>query len=383
MESRRKWIIIIAVILVLVFFFISKTGSGKSEKLFSMPTSFDSGRNGHKALFLLLEKTGYSVERFQEKADMLNSTDIRQTLVIVQPFPGMLSRERVDKIYEWMSQGNNLLIIDDKDNELYKFLAVSTKVEMTEETVISDFSAQNPAADNVNKVEILGKTRLHLPPLGSHPFQVLLEDDSGVICAETQINRGSVIVLSAPDIITNLNISNNDNVIFIANIFRLLNSETILFDETIHGYWQHKKGEFKFSSRAVFILIQLGIAVLVFYLVFMIRFGDPRKQNKDIQRTSVEYVHSFANLHYKANSLRFALDKIIFGLKRRIGKSFNISPEFSDEKWLGYIENAPLKNKGKIKKIIEKSNVLRKKSRVSDKEIIDLARIIEKNINQP
>lgn len=380
MKLRKIIIGIIIISLLILTAVISDLNGRRSAPWVSAPTTYDTGRAGYKALYLLLGKMGFSVGR-SEIDPMLISREKNKCMFIIKPYLYFLSPARARKIYDWALDGNCLIIADDDPgNLIWEDLAVSLyPVADFKETVIK-VKKDTPGLKNVKTVIINSPMRIKIPPPGSHPFTVHLEDINGPICVSTEVGKGRVFVISAPEIFNNFYIEKEDNVIFITDLITSTGNKTVYVDESMHGFIRESAEKFVLSPLSLSILAQLAFTIVIFYLVFMIRFGRPRKFYKLDLRMSIEYVYSLAALFLKANSQKFVLESIMLGFRRRLALLFGFTPGHDNENLWQKIQYLPTEYKDSLSRVLKDYEKIMSSEKITDKELLHFSSVVEKSL---
>ncbi len=334
--NTKKIIIGIIVISLIIFIILAQSGvlgDKNRENPRGKPNSYSVGQQGFKALYLLMNKTGYKIKRWTGTPDDLN-TESDAGYIILIPYSYLIEKGDMDKITTWVGKGNKLLLGCNYENEFLIKLDLYFKMGGVTDV-------QNPKgtlSTNIKKLEGLNLIRLKTD---KNKYTVLLEDEYGVICASLKQDKGEIIVISCPEIFWNENIGRADNVILASNILKYMGKENLIMDENYHGFaGKNAKKGFALSPMMRFVLIQIGISFVIFYLVMMKRFGKPRKISEETIRTSTEYIHSLAGLFRKAETVDFIMENCIRGFKRRVAGTCRLSPEAPDEKFIEAIHRS-------------------------------------------
>jgi len=361
-------IFVLVLILLVVFqFILSRQRRGGIGR----PTTYNTGKQGYKAFYLLLKKIGYNTDRFERDFEELKD-DPSSVLMIIQPYPSFTREEEIRNLIKWVRKGNRVILAADDYNGIYSALKI--KLNYVNRADLTD--PKGPLSENVKTIKDMDMARI-LPK--KNDFEVLLKDEKGVICARVKQGKGEILIFTIPGIFNNSSIDSDENVILITNLLKYMGKTNVLIDESLHGYnFNKKSASFKIPRVVNLILIQLSIALFVFYLVMMKRFGKPRRLKEDTLRTSTEYIHSFAGLFMKAHTNDFALSNAVRSFKRKIARTYPISPDAPDEKFLESLEYIPEEDKGVIEAILEKCQKASRKKELSDAELVKLCNELDK-----
>jgi hypothetical protein len=379
-KNKTGLIIVIIVFLIVISvgkYFGEQRKESSKQGVVSLPTTYDTGRDGYKVLFLLFDRMGYDTGRFEK--DIVHIGDSQKTnLVIIYPYSEHLKEGYAQKLHQWVENGNNLLVIDDGNSPLWELLGITCLKTDSIRNKQVQISENTGVLNNVNTIGPVGQWRFKIPEQEER-FDIHLEDEQGVICVSKSIGKGKIILFSSPVTFTNNNIKENDNVILISNLVASMGGAKIYFDEFLHGYGRK---DFSFSASAEAVFWQFGIVILLFYACFLVRFGKIRPLKGGNVRIATEYVHSLGNLFKKAQARSFVLKNLVRNLQRRTGSRTGISQEASIEKLAGLSDTFSEDFKGKIASFIEKSKKLKDEKNMSDSELLEMSRDIEYIINK-
>ncbi len=304
MDKKRLVFYSAVAVLVILWFVSHRSSPGVRGP--GNPTTYDNGAMGYRAFYLLMEKLGHRPVRIEEKETRYSSI-AGGVAIIIRPYPNYLDQDKARDLLDWVARGNSLIVADSDENIFWRSLGLRL-LETEKLTERVSPARESPLSRGVGMVSVKGHWRFVLPPEQFQPFTVHLEDGEGVILASTPVGKGQVYVLSTPQLFCNGEIDRDDNVILMANLIREAGRDGVVaFDETIHGF-SRDTGPFRFSGVQQGIMLQLGLVLILFYAVYMKRFGIPRHHGEDLQRSSIEYLHSLAGLFQKAGASRYVLE---------------------------------------------------------------------------
>lgn len=373
--NTKKIIAGIFIISLIIFIILAQSGvigDKNKENPRGKPNSYSVGQQGFKAIYLLLNKIGYKISRWTKSTEEL-STETDAGYIVLIPYSHLIIEGDAQKFTKWAEKGNKILLGCNYENELMANLQMDLKIGGAMEVP----NPRGTLSDDIKKLEGLNPVRLNID---KSKHKVLLEDDYGVICASTTYNQGEIIALSCPEIFSNENINRADNCILATNILKYMGKDKILMDETYHGFAGGKNGKkgFALSPAMKFVLIQIALSLLIFYLVMMKRFGKPRRISEETIRTSTEYIHSLAGLFRKAGTVDFIMENCIRGFKRRVAGTCRLSPEAPDEKFIEAIGYISHDDELSADSALKRCRKIMSEKNVTDTTIIGLYREMEK-----
>lgn len=344
-EYKRKilYSILVLIFLSLFFFFLilyshfSKSG----QDLFLPPTTYSSKPYGIKALFILLNRLGYKVHRSLDNF-VSGLPRGRSNVLFVGDFILPLEPEEEDELLEWVEKGNVLFLFSERNWSIVRdrgFYLRSGKKKMA---VIKSFPFHSYFR-NITSLVLPGRYRLkpvdqaiegkqkahackHTKPSSEEEHEVILRDEEGILLLKLSLKKGAIVFLCTPNLLTNRYISQEDNVLLIANI---LNSfapvEGVYFDEYHYGFTRRKNLFYIIPWNIKILILQLCIAVVIYLYFLGKRFGSPRPLPGEARRTTMEYVKSMANIFRRAEARYIIFRFLYFGFKRRLCRYLGLS----------------------------------------------------------
>ncbi len=331
MSRRGKVLLIIGLAAVAVFWVILEGTVSEKWKLPGSST-YSSGPNGCKALYLLLEELGLPVARFRKPFLRLESRG--GILVITNPEAVKFTSRELGRLKQWVIDGNRLVI----------FLSPSADAleEQPEETVTRSGRSRVTVRDTRRLSSYFGlslkdvgdKSRKELdctlPGIGesarisvsravrwnkpSGKWSELVSDGNWPVVVQRKMGKGEIVAISDATLASNKELGREQNLrLVLALILKGDRPSEILFDEFHHGHgiqesvWGH-------LGSSVFLSIMLqcfaGMA-LFFYSRRAAYSGRFRSLQAPRGRSSMEYVDSMANIFQSCKAASAALEAIL------------------------------------------------------------------------
>jgi hypothetical protein len=244
---------------------------------------------GCLAFYLLLQKYT-EVERIDVPLNNLESG----TLLIIHPVRPLLSEE-IEYLYQWVGQGNRLVVFSDDPQVVESFQVPLSESEDTH--AVLPPVRDHWSTRNVESVDIS-----YARYFSSHEDCALFQDENKPVVIELEEGEGQIFLASVTSILWNSNVAKNDNEIFLV---QLSLADKVYFDE-YHLYHLKKEGgiglesiRIIFSSRYSLFFIQIIMAIAFLFVVHGKRFGVARPVIPEAIQSS-ELVVSAADLHYRA-----------------------------------------------------------------------------------
>lgn len=314
-SSSAMWVkrgcLVAPAIAVYLFLMQSLQRAKESYSFLPVPTSYNTGPFGAKALYLLLQKAGYRVTRNKKPLESIPQNV--GTLVLLDPmFGAPVSAKEWHSINQWVEAGHGLLISVSgfqptmgwetlqSDNHLENLEPKDTRLATAG---VSRFTQE------VSNVKAMKGFHLSRAYGDAHDYLPLLSEEDSLRMAAVRKGRGWVCVVSDSSPFSNRLLANDDNAVLTLNIMQALTEPSgnrkVWMDEYHHGY----------SSVAVtlpklilkppvrWIVLQGVIALLLFLYSEGKRFGQPIALTAGRERPrSSRFVISMANIYRKAGA---------------------------------------------------------------------------------
>jgi Domain of unknown function (DUF4350) len=299
----------------------------------ALATTYSPESAGAKAAYLLLEETGYHVERWQRPYASLPS-DKHTVLFIADPEMTPDPSEKA-AIARFMSGGGRVVTNGIQGGS---FLPEdSSEWNPLQKGPWSEFKALAPseitrAAPKITLAPVARWLGISGIPLYGNRDQTV-----AVRCLDGQ---GGAIWLASATPITNAGIKEAGNLEFLLAVIGDREQSHVLFDEYVHGYGKHVAGGKSQPLIAALIAESLVLA-LAALLTFSRRSGPLRPVPQEVRLAPLEFVETLGGLYQHAHAASVAVDtyyqRFQFWMTRRLGISSHASPEELDraarERW--------------------------------------------------
>jgi hypothetical protein len=371
-------------LVLLVLIGLSTAGSVEFDEqdeneLEPVRSSYNSGPTGTRALYQLLEESGYPVARWRERFRELPRRAKGATLIIVGPFPAQetLDDHEAEALHEWLAAGGRALVISRYPGE--QFGAADISAELPKEKPAWDAPPEqlvNPASDQLivqpttltrglQGLALSGfATRLKFthaapppppapsptvkaetgepaadePPTHSLEGTVIeaeegeaskltapvihLGDPDGAVLADFKHGAGRVVFLSDPFVIANNGLARGANLQLALNLINALRQpdQRIYFDEYHHGYRSEENALVRYFRGTPFWWVMGQLLLLGLLLVYSYgkRFARPLPLPRLDRHSPLEFVGSMAHLQQVAQARDLAIENIYPRFKARL-----------------------------------------------------------------
>jgi len=254
-------------------------------------------------------------------------------LIAVEPWQVQFTEREIAKLKQWVSEGNRLLIFAGRANprpKEWSLLAptdtsikprgkgqnslarkLGLRAKRFPNSSRTTLKISSPRVFGVNTLSISNATRWR--PV-SEEWTVIAADAAGPIIVSKKLDKGEVWAVSDATIVTNQSISLQQNVRLVPAVaLEQTRPDNVLFDEYHHGYslpesfWAYVG-----STLFAWIMIQgLVGGVLFFYSKRAHYSGRFRSLGTRPGRSTLEYVHSMANIFESSRAGSLALDAVL------------------------------------------------------------------------
>ncbi len=288
---RLELVILVACALLLVLLGYERTTMEQRERP-SVDSTYDTGPNGYRALYEVLRAAGVPAGRFERMLGTLDPS-IR-TLIITgyedDPSAKPLGANDAQLLRRFVLNGGRLVAID---TEFAGKQDVTPDVGTTLQAKGRDAIALARNAYTAGVTRASGSIDWVFPFKESRGIP-LLANKQGIVAVWYRLGRGEVIAVSAPELFSNAEQRNADNLRFAYNVIG--NHGLAAFDEYVHGYdddltmWGALPGP---VHAAVWIVVALAVIALIGANV---PFAPPYLSDKNTERDSSDYIAAIAEL---------------------------------------------------------------------------------------
>jgi hypothetical protein len=328
MSRRLKVFFVVLILAIVALLAFSHTETTDCDK--KTASTYSTGKNGTKALYLLLPELKYPVERFEK-----NLTKLKEPGIMLSCRPmlrGVMSKEAA-AVKGWVEAGNTLVIANAPfatdpvcgfRGNIRGLDAVFGLTLESKGSGRSQINAVLPGFLNEFTISVSNAARWKKP---RDKWQVIVEDEHGPVVVQRKFVRGKVIAVSDPTIFSNEHILDSQNYLFVLALLTGDKKRKKLFvDEYHHGHVTTETLT-QYVNASVFALIfaQLAIGAFLFFYSRRARYaGRFRSLTEPRGRSSVEYVQSMANVLESCNANAAALEAIFNRYLHLLGRKTGI-----------------------------------------------------------
>jgi Domain of unknown function (DUF4350) len=292
---------------------------GSEAENIDVPTTYSTGSGGAKAAYLLLQQSGYNVQRWERPMAELPDAS-GKVLVIAEPAeaPSRAERERLEK---FISDGGHVVAT-----------GMFAGIFLPEGGSVPDpvagmtwkkLSARVPTAITRAAPEItLAPQAFWISQKMAVP---LYGDGDKVMVVRYPYGKGEVLWWASATPLTNAGLKEPGNMeFFLACLGGRQNQ--ILWDEYIHGYRQSLAASVA-HSQVKWLFLQLVILSLAVLLTFSRRGGPIFPAVAEVRLSPLEFVMTLGGLYQRAGAASVAVDvsyqRFRYWLTRRLALASN------------------------------------------------------------
>lgn len=346
-------------------------------------STYNAGATGTRALFDLLNETGYKVVRWRETPDRLQGAGGQKvkTFVIIGHTPVFIDENEAKSLLRWVELGGRLVIIDRRPvehllppsgewtitTELLAYPGVDVDPEKPEQMTqgvkplhpvqptrfTRDVEAIMPSRF-FSAIKFFVPNKAATKNAGEHPLPSDERRDEGPPAPESESKstnaassaqptspapvvhftasnspllvdyphgKGNIVLLSDPFIVANDGITLKDNLQLAINL--LSNSDgQIAFDEFHQGHGTTRNAFASYFSGTPILAICGQIALLIILMLWTRghRFARPLPLPRVDRRSSLEFVASMAELQQRAQAFDLAIENIYSRTRRVLAR---------------------------------------------------------------
>jgi hypothetical protein len=329
-------------------------------------TTYSPNPDGAKAIFLLLRQEGLGASRLDTVVP-----DGRGLMIMVEP--DSLGEQDWTQALDWVARGNTLLLADDSSNYLYQHSGLNLVQGPGSFQTVPVVSV-NPLLKDVRSLAISGGARFQKTQSTAFAYG----DEQGAYLAEVAEGEGRIVLLTLPDIVTNREIDQADNLILFLNVVRLYGQSGIWFNEFSHGYTLEKTTREAFTWPLRLVVIQLALGILLLYYYWGKRFGRPMPLPDHPGLVAGEYVTSLAGIYRQGRARRLILDSIYQGFKRDLAQYLGAPRNLPSGELVTALSRRPLIDTKKLAELLGHCEGLLSKPGFSEADLFAIVRQMER-----
>jgi hypothetical protein len=319
----RRLLTITAVVFVLAsaLAILLSQGGDADEQL---ATTYSTVSEGAKAAYLLLQESGYHVERWQRSPQQL-PTSGKSVLLLTDPTATPDSGE-IEALNRFVISGGTLILSGPLASTFTSFPPPDPYVEPAQSW--QTFRANTPSAQARGASLIKMNTSVRwVWPFSGIP---LYGDDRGHVVMQFSLGKGQVLWLASSSVLSNAGLREAGNLEFLlASVGS--REYRVLWDEYFHGHRESAPASARVNSQVKWLTAQLGFLALAVLLTFSRRSGPERAPVAESRLSSLEFVSALGDLYERVGTANVAVDiyyeRFRNRLARRLGLRSSATPQ--------------------------------------------------------
>jgi Domain of unknown function (DUF4350) len=319
-DARDRQLVIGAVVLMVVLLGLTYVlRPVPAKQAIGTPSSYSTDWLGTKAAFLLLQQSGYRVERWESPPEELPEDAAGTTLIFAEPSERGSSAERA-AVSRFVSAGGRLLVMGASGGS---FAPQSSAVPIPDSDLTpKSFSALLPSPLSRNAPEVTMVAPDEWRSIG--PSQLAIYDRNGKPgVVWYRFGKGQVIWWAISSPISNGSIRDKGNLALFLNSVGPSNSR-VLWDEYFHGMRRSLTSYFA-ETPLPWAGLQLACAIAAILFTFSRRSGPIRMPAEESRLSPLEFVDTLGSLYQTARAAPAAVEivyqRLRLSLSRRLGIS--------------------------------------------------------------
>jgi Domain of unknown function (DUF4350) len=318
-DSRDRQLVIGAVIIMLVLLGLTYVlRPVPVQQAIGSPSSYSSEWLGTKAAFLLLQESGYRVERWESPPVELPEDTAGTTLIFAEPSERGSSAERA-AVSRFVSAGGRLLVMGASGASL---APQSAAVPIPDSDLTpKPFSALLPSLLSRDAPEVTMIAPDEWPSLAPSQLPIYGRDGKpGVVWY--RFGKGQVIWWAIASPISNGSIREKGNLALFLNSLGPPNSR-VLWDEYFHGMRRSLNSYFA-QTPLPWAGLQIVIAFVAVLFTFSRRSGPIRMPPDESRLSPLEFVETMGNLYESAHAAPAAVEIVYQRLRLSLARRLAI-----------------------------------------------------------
>lgn len=307
--GEQRGFIVSGIGLLLAMTLVAWLSSNQSDQGEGTPSSYSTQRRGAKAAYLLLQKSGYAVERWKQPPTKLPADASGVMLVLAGPesYP---RTEEMNAVVRFLLRGGSVLIVGVQPGS---FVPQSSAKD--EDPRIGFVECKPAAPTSLTRGGPISQDGDLVWDSSKNAAVVHFNDRDGhPVVVSYALGRGRVIWWASALPLSNAGIRNLGNLDLLLNTVG--DSRRILWDEYYHE--EHESASTHASNPAqMWALAQAGFLALLVVLTFSRRSGPVVPLVRQSRLSPLEFVETLGSVFHRARGTQVAVE-IAFGRFQQI-----------------------------------------------------------------
>jgi len=325
-SSGDRKLLISAAVMLVILIVVASVFVPQNPASVSYPSSYSAASDGAKATFLLLQETGYNVERWEDSPTALPKDPRGMVLILADPFGGATPEER-HALNRFLLDGGRVLVTG------YGARLLPDN-DASYNSGLKDYSWQNfpavlpsPLTRGAREITLLPWTKWGT----RYPGHVALygNQSGSPVAVMYAVGKGQVIWVSASIPLMNAGIDRANNLEFLMNVVGPPPGR-ILWDEYFHGHGK-SLGDYLARTPVPWGLAQCGLVFLAALFAYSRRSGPVRPLPTESRLSPLEFIDTLGGLYQKAHAGQAAVDAAYRRFRFVVAKRYGLAVNATDE----------------------------------------------------
>ena len=285
----------------ILFIIVALTFLSQDEEESGIPSTYSAQRRGAKAAFLLLQQSGYKVQRWEQSPTNLPSDPTHTLLVLASPFRAPTSDEK-NALRTYLDRGGKILATG-------RSVSIYVPQAETENELVPSPVAKEYQPQLLTPLTRGGAIQMSPVAYWKGPATSSLahySDGERPIVVSYKAGLGEVIWWGASTPLTNTAISKSGNMALLLNSLGNAGETQIYWDEYFHGEQSSLIG-YAGDPPLKFGLLQTLLVFLALIFTFSRRNGPIHPLPQPSRLSPLEFVSTLGKLYRRANAVHSAL----------------------------------------------------------------------------
>lgn len=317
-RGDRKLLIGAGVLLVVLVIASTLLAPAQSESRATVPSTYSAAWGGGKAAYLVLQGSGYQIERWEQPPTELAEKSLGQVLILAEPRQAPSADER-QSLHNFLENGGRIVATG---SYAAKLLPEATEFEEGfDEEDVKTFAASvpSPIMRGAPEIKMIAPQEWH----PKSPAQLVVYGDAKTAAVIAyKVGRGQVIWWGAATPLTNGFIRDSSNLALLLNSVGPPTGVHVYWDEYFHGV---EGGLWDYLARTPvpWGILQFALVFLAILATFARRQGPVHIPAKISRLSPLEFVETLGDLyssgHAGSAAVRIAYQRFRFILTRQLG----------------------------------------------------------------
>jgi hypothetical protein len=303
-RSDRRLLIWAGVFVLLIIIALVLVSPDQEES--GVPSTYSAQSRGAKAAFLLLQESGYNVERWEQSPTGLPADPTHTVLVLASPFR-VPTRDEKNALQIFLSQGGKILTTG--GNISFYLPDADTEAEALQAPSPKDYQPQL-----LTPLTRGGAIQMSPAAYWKGPSTHALAhyaDEGRPIVVSYKVGQGEVIWWGGSTPLTNAAIAKSGNMALLLNSLGVTDKDEagtvhILWDEYFHSQ-QSSAYSYMTDPPVISGLAQCALVFIAMLFTFSRRNGPIHPLPQPSRLSPLEFIHTLGKLYHRANAVHSAL----------------------------------------------------------------------------